>query len=167
METENNFRNEQTGLLGWMNRGGEEQSQKKGCGCLFVGWMLIIGGTLGYFAGRSGFASFSENTFVGIGFALGVGLCCIIFGHIWVKVRDLIKKFFGRGSSKKTSSGSTSAKKTRQIPAQNSRTWRRTGTQQSSNESATGIPNPWNMKQGLYTTAENHSEETKEKNDEC
>ena len=167
MEPENNFRKEQTGLLGWMNRGGEEQSQKKGCGCLFVGWMLIIGGALGYFAGQSGFVSFSENTFVGIGFAQGVGLCCIIFGHIWVKVRDLIKKFFGRGSSGKTSSSSSSAKKTRQKPTQNSRTWTRTGTQQSSSGSTTGIPNPWNMKQGLYSTPENLSEETQDNNDEC
>lgn len=74
--------------------------RKKGCGCLVVGWFLVIVGGAGYLLGKGGMMMgnipFSDNTFVLVGFALGFGLCCIIIGSIWVKIRQLIGNMFGR-----------------------------------------------------------------------
>ena len=97
METE---RQELNGAFEWMNRGGKESSQRKGCGCLLLGWVLVIGGGLAYLAAKGQFVIFGESGFVGIGFALGVGLCFIIFGSLWVRIRELIRKLMGKGSSK-------------------------------------------------------------------
>ncbi|MBO7467083.1 MAG: hypothetical protein J6T94_05335 [Bacteroidaceae bacterium] len=162
MDTE---KQELNGAFEWMNRGGKEQSQRKGCGCLFLGWVLVIGGALAYFVGKEQLAPFGASAFVAVGFALGVGLCFIIFGSLWVRIRDLIRKLFGRGGSNKNNSSSSSSQTTRQIPKQNN-PWTRTSTtrQNTSNQSATGIPNPWDTRQGLYTMPEEKNNERADDN---
>ena len=167
METE---RQELNGAFEWMNRGGKESSQRKGCGCLLLGWVLVIGGGLAYLAAKGQFVIFGESGFVGIGFALGVGLCFIIFGSLWVRIRELIRKLLGKGSSKsKTSSSDTTTTSRRTgFPSQNNQSWTRQSSRQSnSNQSATGIPNPWDTKQNRFfssTEGESsyHYEETAE-----
>ena len=128
--------------------------KKKGCGCLVLGWFLVIAGGAGYLLGKGGMmmgnAPFTDNTFVLVGFALGFGLCCIIIGSIWVKIRQLIGNMFGRNRSTKTAEPSSTNTRTNRggiqlpggielpgrIPQQPSRTGQNGG-------SATGIPNPW------------------------
>lgn len=123
------------------------QRTKKGCGCLFVGWALIIVAAFAWLMGSEFLAPYGTSGYVAVGFALGVGLCCVIIGNVYVKIRNWIKKKLGRGTTTTPSSTrttrTTNTGTTRRLPnglpgMGGSQTTRRQSTQPGGT-----ISNPW------------------------
>lgn len=138
------------------------QNTKKGCGCLFVGWALIIIGAVVWFMGSEFLAPYGNSGYVAVGFALGVGLCCVIIGNVYVKIRNWIKKKLGRNadssSSRNTRPSNTGTTRTtntgttRRLPSglpgfpglNNGQSSRRQSPQQGGT-----LSNPWGERQNF------------------
>ena len=92
------------------------QRTKKGCGCLVVGWALIIVAGIAWFLGGEVLSQYGNPGYVAIGFAIGVGVCCVIVGNIYVKIRNWLKSKFGRNRSTTTSTSSSAGTSNRRMP---------------------------------------------------
>lgn len=138
------------------------QNTKKGCGCLFVGWALVIVGAAVWFMGAEVLAPYGNSGYVAVGFALGVGLCCIIIGNVYVKIRNWIKKKLGRNTDSSSSRNSRPSN-TGTTPTTHSGTTRRipgglpgfpgigngqSSRRQSSQQGGT-LSNPWGERQSF------------------
>ena len=126
------------------------QNTKKGCGCLFVGWVLIIVAGAAWLLGSEFLAPYGSSGYVAVGFALGVGLCCVIIGNVYVKIRNWIKKKLGRTTgttssrtSQPTNTGSGTARRIPSgFPGMPGTNNNQTSRSQTSQQGGT-LSNPW------------------------